>query len=184
MGLVQRGLWALLAVAAAAWVGSRSWTRDPSGVSAQAVERARPGWRLQLDGDGAVQLPVERMDIYVIEDEDYPERFEIHGDGLTLVGTLSAAVGYQERFEELIGRPIAITPSGGDPRETRYSVLRLDGRTLAVRSGTFTVERVTGRWAGLEGDRTLWGRVELRVADPSGERVVTGKLAVHAVTWG
>jgi len=184
--LVRRGIWALVAIAVA-WIGSRGCGPggDNSGVSAQAVAKAKLNWQLQLDWDGTtVQMPVERMDIYVMEDEEYPEIFDLSGEGVALVGTLPVAVGYEEAFDRLMGKPIAILPSGGDPREIKYSHVTIDGRSVPVSSGFFTVERVTGQWDGLEGDKTLWGTIELRVTGATGERVVTGKLAVHVVTWG
>jgi hypothetical protein len=184
--LVRRGLWALLAIGVA-WIGSRAGCTggDSETISAEAVAKARLGWQLQIDWDGtAVQLPLERMDIYVHEDEEYPEIFEINGPGVTLVGTLPIVVGYDEEFGELVGKTIAFAPSGGDPGNPKYSQVSIDGRAVPVSGGSFTVERVTGKWSGLEGDKTIWGTVQLRIPAAGGDRVVSGKLAVHAITWG
>jgi hypothetical protein len=73
---------------------------------------------------------------------------------------------------------------GGDPREPKSSSVMLGGVAMPVGGGTFTVNKITGKWAGSEGDRTLHGTVELRIPTSAGERIVTGAFAVHAVTWG
>ena len=184
--LLRRALWAAVAIAVAV-VGSKMGCGGGggTGISAQAVAKAKLTWRLQLEWNGTtVEVPVERMDIYLMEDEHYPEAFEITGEGLALAGNLPLSVGYDETFDKLVGQTIAINASGGDPGEPKYSQVTIDGRPIPISSGTFTVERVTGKWAGLEGDKTLWGRIELRIPGADGERAVTGKLAVHAVTWG
>jgi len=60
----------------------------------------------------------------------------------------------------------------------------LSGTRLPVTGGSLTVEKVTGQWDGSEGDKTLWGTVELQVEGDDGARTLRGKFAVHAVTWG
>jgi hypothetical protein len=143
-------------------------------------------WRLVLEVEGAThELPLERMDIFLTEDE-WPEIFEIHGDGVTLVGEFPAGVrvDYDEAFENLIDQPIAIRPRGGDPRDEKDSQVELDGIGASVSAGTFTVERTSGSIAGADGDKTLHGTIELRVHDGNGERTIRGRFATHAVTWG
>ena len=39
--------------------------------------------------------------------------------------------------------------------------MTVDGTRLSVMGGSLTVEKVTGKWDGSEGDKTLWGTVEL-----------------------
>jgi hypothetical protein len=126
------------------------------------------------------------MDIFLTEDESYSEIFQIYGEGVTLVGEFPAGVrvDYEAAFERLIGRTIAIQPHGGDPREPKTSKVTLDGIVTPVSAGRFTVERLSGKWEGSEGDRTLHGTIELRVPDVNGERTLRGRFATHAVTWG
>ena len=50
--------------------------------------------------------------------------------------------------------------------------------------GSLTFEKLTGKWDGDDGDKTLWGTVELEVEGDDGARTLRGKFAVHAVTWG
>jgi hypothetical protein len=127
------------------------------------------------------------MDIYVVENEEaYPEIFEIEGEGAVLVGEfpMNIHVGYGEDWGKLFGVPIPIRASGGDPREPKTSWVRLNGAQVPVSGGTVTFEKITGKWNGSEGDKTLWGRIELRIPGADGERTVTGRIATHAVTWG
>lgn len=161
---------------------------DTEAVLAQAMAKAKPSWKLQLDEPGAaVDLPLTEMNILLAEEEDeYPEVFEILGPDVALVGTfpMDLHVGYDESFDQLVGRTIAIDPSGGDPRDPKSSYVRLNGVPAPVSGGSFTIERVTGKFAGSHGDRTVWGTVTLRLFGADGERTVSGKLAVHAITWG
>jgi hypothetical protein len=155
---------------------------SPSGDSAAAArdrERSRAEWKLVLD-DGRA-LPLERMDIYLTE-EGYPNLFEIRGAGVTLVGTFPMGVtpDYEENFERLVGETITIEARGGDPREPKASAITLGGTVTAVSGGSFSVDRVSGKWQGSEGNKTLHGTIELHT--PGG--VLRGRFAVHAVTWG
>jgi hypothetical protein len=156
------------------------------GSSEEPAARRSAAWKLVLEVEGAThELPLERMDIFLTEDE-WPEIFEIHGDGVTLVGEFPAGVrvDYDEAFENLIDQPIAIRPHGGDPRDEKQSQVDLDGIGASVSAGTFTVERTSGSISGADGDKTLHGTIELRVQDANGERTIRGRFATHAVTWG
>jgi hypothetical protein len=149
--------------------------------------KARAAWTLTLTDQGATStMALERMDIYVSENEGESEIFEIVGDGVVLVGEIpgAMAVGYDEAFANLLGKPVMIQMSGGDPREPKSSAVTLGGVSVPVSGGHFMVNRITGKWAGSEGDKTLHGTVELRIPGADGERTVTGAFAVHAVTWG
>jgi len=150
-------------------------------------EKSRQAWKLTLDEDGAThEIAVERMDIYLTEDESETEIFELHGDGVTLVGEipLDARVDYGEAFENLIGKQIEIRTQGGDPSDPKRSKITLDGIPATVSAGRFTVERLSGKWEGSEGDRTLHGTIELHLRGFDGERTLRGSFGVHAVTWG
>jgi len=148
-------------------------------------EKASQTWKLELDGSSD-QLALRKMDIYLTEDDDYPEIFEIVGDGVTLVGffPMDLHVGYEEDFAKLIGKPIPFLPRGGDPREEKTSAVQMNGLDYPVVGGTFTVEKITGKWAGSEGDKTVHGTLELKIPGADGERTVRGRFATNIITWG
>ena len=157
-------------------------------TAAAAREKAKPTWKLQLETPtGMTNATLERMDIFLTEDEDNEsEIFEIHGPDAVLVGVFPSDlhVGYEAEYARVVGRPIAIQPSGGDPGDPKSSWVRIDGSPVPVTAGQFTIEKLTGKWEGSEGDRTYWGTIELRVTTALGERTVRGKFAVNCVTWG
>jgi hypothetical protein len=177
-----------LAVSLAAGCGGAG--NENVGAEAAAVARARAqrDWMMQLDWAGAqTQVPLQSMSIFLVEDEtQHPEIFEISGSDAELVGEfpLDVHVGYEAAYDRLIGKAIEIRPSGGNPREPKNSWVRLGGVRMPVVGGSFTVEKLTGKWEGSEGDKTLWGTIELRVPAADGEQAVHGKIAVHCVTWG
>lgn len=160
---------------------------DPE-ASSSARAKAIKDWNLELEWEGeSVQIPLERMDIYLVEDyESDPEIFEIWGDEAVLVGQfpLDLHVGYEEDLDLLKGRSIPIQPSGGDPTEPKSSFLQVGGSVFAVEGGALRFDKITGEWNGSEGDRTAWGTVELRVRDGSELHTLSGKIAVHVVSWG
>lgn len=152
-------------------------------------EAASPGdWALVLKPDGGeVTIALEIMNVFLVEDESYPEVYEIVGEGATLVGTFpeNLHVGYEEAWERLFGTAVLIEPTGGDPRETRFSFVELaPGVKSRVTGGTIVFERISGKMEGVEGDKTLHGRVMLKVDTGLGEETVTGTIAVHVVAWG
>ncbi len=149
-------------------------------------EKSKADWKLVLEDGGAKsEMAIERMDIYLAED-GYPEIYELHGPGVMLVGEFprDVRVDYEEKFENLIGKPVAVQASGGDPREPKSSSVTLGGTGTLVTGGTISVQKVTGKWPGSDGNKTLWGTIEVRIPGANGERTVRGKFATHAVTWG
>jgi hypothetical protein len=155
--------------------------------AARDREAAKATWMLAIDDAGAThEAPLERMDVYLTEDDAEPEIFEIRGDGVVLVGRIppEMAVGYGEEFENLVGKDLPIEASGGDPGDPKSSSVTILGMSAPVAGGTLHVEKFTGTWSGSEGDKTLHGVVELRVPAADGERTVRGRIAVHIVTWG
>ena len=164
---------------------SGSAKTEADAVAARAA--ASPNWRIQLDWAGAtVEAKIERMDVYLVEDDSYSEIFEIEGSDAVLVGEFptNVHVGYGEDWGKLFGVPIPITASGGDPREPKTSWVRVNGMQVPVSGGTMVFEKITGKWNGSEGDKTLWGTIELRIPGADGDRSVRGKIAANAVTWG
>lgn len=79
---------------------------------------------------------------------------------------------------------IRLLPHGGDPREEKDAFVTLNGLAFPVSGGSFTVQKVSGKWSGSEGDKTLHGTIELQLPGADGDRTVTGTFAVNAVTWG
>lgn len=157
---------------------------DTAATAAEARAKAQATWKLSIEG--AEPLALEQMDIYLVEDDSDPEMFKLYGDEATLVGVLptSQHVGYDEDFDQLIGKTIALEASGGDPREPEDAYITIDGRRVSVVGGTLRIDKVTGSWSGADGDKTLWGTVELQVEEDEGERTIRGTFAVHAVSWG
>jgi hypothetical protein len=164
--------------------------QDTEAAAAAARARASTNWKLAIDWEGqSIEYPLEKMDIYLTDAEDYnewPETFEIRGDGVMLVGTLpeAAAVGYGEELRNLVGKTIPIAGYGGDPGGPTYSTLRLAGVPAVVSGGSITFKKVTGKWAGSEGDLTIWGTVQLDIETSSGSKSLEGAFASHVVSWG
>ena len=187
---VLRMKWALalLGLAGAGLAAGCGGSPQLEAQAAAARAAARPTWKIQLEWAGStVEGSLDRMDIFVVEDEEtYPEIFQIMGDDAVLVGEfpMSVHVGYGENWKQLFGVPIPISASGGDPREPRTSWVRMNGVQVPVSGGTVTFDKITGSWDGSEGDKTLWGTIELRIPGADAERTVTGRIATHAVTWG
>lgn len=150
-----------------------------SAAAARDRERSKTEWKLVLD-DGR-ELPLELMNIYLTE-EGYPNLFEITGTGVTLVGTFPSGLtpDYEENFGRLIGETITIEARGGDPWEPKTSAISFGGTGTAITGGSFTVDRVSGKWSGSEGNKTVHGTIELQTAGGT----IRGRFAVHAVTWG
>lgn len=160
---------------------------DHTAEIASDREKSKVDWKLEVEWAGSSQeMPIERMDIYLVEDEEYPEVFDIHGEDLALVGEfpLDLHVDYEEKLERLVGRPITIAPSGGDPGDLKQSFVTLGGMRVPVLGGTFTVEKLSGKWEGSEGNKTVSGTIELRIPSADGETTVRGRFSSHAVTWG
>jgi hypothetical protein len=150
---------------------------------------AKATWALVLKVDGAdVRIPLEEMNILLFKDEEYakahPTVFEIKGEAVWLIGEIPPAndVGYDEKFEKLIGVPLAIKPSGDFHREPVTSRVTLPGKTeLKISGGTLQAERVTGKWSGDKGDKTVSGRIKLLLEDG---KTIEGTFSVHAISYG
>ena len=186
---VSRVALALVLVASMAGCspGTDSATSSSTDSSAD-VARAKAHWKLQVETDGSKNdIVLDGMDIFLVDDEEqWPEIYEITGPDVTLVGAfpMDLHVGYGAEFEKLIGKSVRIEPHGGDPRDPKNSTVRLAGTQVPILGGSLHFEKVTGKWDGEQGDKTLWGQIQLRVPGASGDRTVRGSFAVHAVTWG
>ena len=159
---------------------------DEEADRAERLAQRTPALRLMV-GQEEVTLPLEMMDIFLVEEYSYPETFEMRGPGVLLVGEfpLDVHVGYEANLEVLRGRDIALQPSGGGSFEPKASILKLPGGArLAVLGGRFMVDQSTGPREGVKGDGTLSGRISIQVQDASGLMTLEGDFSVPATTWG
>jgi len=150
---------------------------------------AAPGeWKMVLKhGTTSVVIPLTSIDVYLVEDESYPEYFSIESGGVLLGGNLPAGmhVGYSEDWKQLFGKAIVVGPSGGDPTDPQESFIELSsGVRSRVMGGTITFDKLSGKTPGKDGDLTLSGRVMLVVQTGGALENVLGTIAVHCVTWG
>ena len=157
---------------------------EPVPAPAESRASAEASWKLELEGTGALAL--ERMDIHLVEDESQPEVFTLYGDDVMLVGEFPRGVhvGYEENLERLIGQTVKLLGEERDPRAPADEYVTIDGGRVPVVGGTLKVEKVTGTWDGVDGDKTLWGTAELTLDQKGSRRTVRGTFAVHAVSWG
>jgi hypothetical protein len=169
-------------------IGAAGLLACASGGSKTEKAAGKETWQLVYTHDGAeVSLPLEQMHIYLVEEEDqYPEVFEITGDGVTLVGSfpMDCHVGYDDNFAVLPGKTITIDAAGG-ARDDKMSYVRLaDGTRAFVTGGSLMAEKIEGKIDGMDGDRTLSGTFILRVRTGLGEEELSGRFAVHCYTLG
>lgn len=172
------------------WIGLLAWAAGLAacgeGDSEDGFsEKTRASWVLSLKVDGTdIKLPLEVLEVYLVEDEKRPEIFVLRGPSAALVGEFPAGlhVGYEGKWERLFGKPVTILPRGGDPRDPRDSQITLPGKpSFRVSGGSFIAEKTTGKYA----DKiTIWGRVTLHVHGEAGPVTLEGTFAAHAVTWG
>jgi len=157
---------------------------EPVPAPAESRASAEASWKLELEGTGALAL--ERMDIHLVEDESQPEVFTLYGDDVMLVGEFprGVRVGYEENLERLIGQTVKLLGEERDPRAPAEGYVTIDGGRVPVVGGTLRVEKVTGTWDGVDGDKTLWGTAELTLDQRGSRRTIRGTFAVHAVSWG
>lgn len=149
----------------------------------QSVEKFEQKLVLEVD-EKLVEIPLEKLDIFLTEDEEYPEIYELHGSGVVLAGTFpkDVRVDYGDHWEQMVGKPITISLTGGDPRELKTSTLTLPGQAaMKVSGGTFTVEKFS---EGFDAKTPLNGRIEIKVESPDGEKTYCGTFTVKGTTWG
>src|SRR5262245_56427359 len=117
--------------------------------------------KLVLDVDGkSVEIPLEKMDVFLVKRGNSPETYEVHGTGVVLAGTFPAGVRveYGENWATLVGKPIAVSPKGGDRADPSESHLTLPGgAALKVIGGTITFAEVG---EGYDAKTPLTGSVE------------------------
>jgi hypothetical protein len=140
--------------------------------------------RIALAAEGKeIVLPVEAMDIFLTEDDRYPETFHLHGPQVDLVGQFppDLRVGYGEEMEKMVGREVKIAmranPGGEGELESH---LTLAGSDAKVSSGTFQVDKVLGQNPQGAG-KIVQGRISLLLRSGTS---YSGTFLVLAKTWG
>jgi len=155
-----------------------------------AVASKSEKWKLILDVKGQkVELPLEVMYVHLTDDDAYPESFEIKGASINLVGEfpVSLRIGYGEEWEKILNKEIKIM---NRVRADYYwiegpSTITLPGAPMRyISSGTFTIKKISGKMAGIEGDITLSGEVTLNMSVGDDIEQVKGTFAVHGVSLG
>lgn len=143
-----------------------------------------PGQQIVLQCEkGEVPFAIERLNVYLTEDERYPESFEFAGTGITLVGMIPVAlhVGYEENWKALVGQPIAFSRSL-DSSVDSGSHIEIPGESrLPVIGGEFTVQEVG---EGFDAKVPLMGEIRVRCLTADGEREYRGTFQVKGTTWG
>ncbi|MBE7467098.1 MAG: hypothetical protein HS116_26805 [Planctomycetes bacterium] len=146
----------------------------------------KPDWHLMLNVDGVeTKIPAHRLAVFLTDDEEYSEVFELDGPGLMLAGAcpLESRVGYGEKWSNIFGKSYTIQATGGGDRgEPKNSVFTLPGgKTQNVKGGTLTFEKVTGKYTGQDGDMTIWGTIKIEL---EGSKTLEGTFCVNCMTWG
>lgn len=148
------------------------------GGGAAAIANFKQRLELQVDGK-TVEVPLERLDVYLVEDESYSETFELVGPGVLLAGELPVHVGYGDHWDKLVGKPVEVAAEGGDRASPEKSRLQLPGAAAPVPArGTFTIKGVQSGW---DAKVPLEGDIEVKLEDG---RTLQGKLFVLGTTWG
>lgn len=169
------------------------------GCGAPGAEKpSKPGeWKIVLNKDtDRHEFPVEIMNIFLVDpdyEDEYPEAFEITGNGIHLIGTFPRGlrIGYEAEYARLLSKPISVAIQSQDVADRgatdKYSFIKFPGASQRyVKSGTVTFTRISGKHEGKDGDLTLTGTIELKVDGPNGQTVetYTGTVSLHPVSWG
>ena len=159
------------------------------GQSGEVEDTASPvpaSGAVVLYADGAestaIEFAIELLNVYLVEDESYPETFEFDGEAIKLTGKfpLSLHVGYEENWNVLVGKPIEFARSRDASQSS--SLIHFAGEApCPVTSGAFTIHEVG---ASEDAKTALSGELWLRCATPEGERVLRGTFQVKGTTWG
>jgi len=159
---------------------------DDDDIEAARKEVEAAAQKLVLTVDGSpLELPLIGMDVYLTEDDNYPESFHIKGDGLSLGGQFpkGVRVDYGEDWKNLIGKQIPISATGGDPREPGPSTVTLPGQgSVPVAGGTIVFEKFGKSY---DAKTPLRGTIQLQLQPAGGAaRTLEGTIEVKGTTWG
>lgn len=164
---------------------STSCSKENGGASS---ESSGSEWAITLERDGAsYNLPVKLLNVFLVDDESYPETFKIEGQDVLLVGEFQSDVhvGYGVDWSVLVGRTVEIRESYEFWDGVVSSHVIFPGLSAyRVLGGSFEVEKVTGAYAGVDGDLALHGLITLKVETALGEETLVGTFVIHGVTWG
>jgi hypothetical protein len=139
-------------------------------------EQKVSGLAMNLAGKTTV-IPIEEMNYFHVKRgrEEYPDSFEFAGPGTSIRGTF--ALGFEEEWEKLVGKPVKILARSEEPEEGD-SEITLPGRgVLKITGGSFTIERVLSP----RSEPVLRGRIQLQFAG-SGESI-DGTFEVRVNGW-
>jgi len=134
--------------------------------------------------DGDIPFTVQRLNVYLVDNENYPESFEFEGDGLTLTGSIPVQrrVGYGENWRALVGTTIPFACGfDGNSGQAVATVQMPGGPAMRVVSGAFTVQEVGETY---DARTPLAGQLWLRCRTAAGEQEFHGTFRVQGTTWG
>lgn len=175
--------WTVVVVLAV--VVARGAVRSRQGGEDAAPPVPELAQQIVLQGEeGQVPFTVERLNVYLTEDEKYPEAFEFEGEDISLVGLLPTGlrVGYDDNWKALTGHTIPFSRSLDDATADSGSHLRIPGESLLpVTGGEFTIQEVG---EGADAKTPLAGEIRVRCLTPAGEREYRGTFRVRGTTWG
>lgn len=142
--------------------------------------------RLWVD-DEEITVPLETMDIFVSDSDDNAEIFEIHGNGVLLVGEfpLDTKVGYEANLPALLGKEIELLSKGGEPGSEQGATLTLpDREPQRVWGGWLKVTEVKPREEEMPVDGILSGRIGIEIEEAGELEIIEGSFTVPVTTWG
>lgn len=178
-------LFRVAVVGVLAVVVSRGVINGPGQSEDTSPAVPEPGQQIILQSDkGEVPFAIERLNVYLTEDERYPESFEFNGTDISLVGVIPVAlhVGYEENWKVLIGRPVAFSRSLDESAADSGSHIQIPGEPrMPVVGGEFTIREVG---EGFDAKTPLAGEIRVRCLTPDGEREYRGTFQVKGTTWG
>jgi len=134
--------------------------------------------------ESETELKLEQLDIFLVDDDEAMESFQLRGSNVLLAGTFpkEIRVGYDEEWSTLVDEEIPISAKvvfGSD--ETESTVILPGLGKVPVTGGSITIDRHD---PGFDAKTPLTGKVRLIIKSPKGEQTIEGTLSVLAKTWG
>ena len=134
--------------------------------------------------ESSTELALDRLDIFLTDDDKFPETFQLRGPNVIVVGKfpIEIRIGDAENWEALVKQEIPISATGGDPGNETESTVILPGLgKVPVTEGSFTIESYD---PGFDAKTPLTGRIQLKIWGPRGEKTIEGTISVLGTTWG
>jgi hypothetical protein len=136
--------------------------------------------RLQVDGK-EVPMTIERFYYFSVKRgrTKFPDYFLIQGRGLGIFG--KTWVGFEEQWDELLNKPLEITPEDPKGEEGDSHIRLTDKGDFQVVKGKLTVKEVVGK---TEGDPFLRGDIELELKNKNVKQplIVRGTFEAQVTT--